>query len=1196
MQRPQGEQRRGRIRYYYVILLFVAVLSVVGGGVWLWRSAPRPVGGEPDWNAAVAANSRGIALLEWFDENYQGQPASEQAIAAFEEAVRLAPDWLAARINLGIALLNNRDKDPRSKEQKLQRAAAVFQDVLARDPDNPYAHYCLGIIHFDRGERAVAGQHFAAVTRIDPQDAHAWYFLGRCAPDEFESPEAKECFERALQLNPYLNAARHSLAQHAAVVADRQLQTRLFEEFEALRQAEVEDYAAVSYTEMGRYATAIGTPPRREPPGLLMPMFERSDLTVTLESGTHWVRPEQQDPLLAAIRQPFGGGMLLFDFDQDGLPDVLLLAAAVRQGQTGNLLLRNCGEGRWQDVSTAAGIASVSAGIGGAAADFDNDGFPDLVITTPQGLVLLRNLRGQRFEDVTARAGLSDVQGVFLTARWADLDQDGDLDLLAACYAADAASARSRLRSEAAPPSGRLMVLINVGEAPPAERGQPAPPLTPAFQLAAIEPLAAPCAVSNVLVSDLDGDGDLDLLVFREDAPPLVLLNERLLRFRTVEPLAGLTGLAGLVLDANADEQADWLILEAEASPRVWLSQSDRPARSLEGRFTPRPLDAPPLVSAQVCDLDCDGQWDLLGVGRRGELVLLRGEGQGRWQRVLSPFGSAAERDDLLAVVAADVDGDGLPDGLIWSAAAGLQLYRNRGNGGHALHVTLNGKWDKGKKQRSNSGGIGSRLWVYAGARRVGAEWTTLTAGLAQSHLPLQFGLGPHAAAEALQVRWPDFVPQAELQVPAGRVTIAELSRKSTSCPVLFVWNGERFVFVTDILGAGAMGELNPDGSVRPPRGEESLRLQPGLLHPQDGHYLIKLAEPMDEVMYLDTVQLEVVDHPGEWSVYPDERFATAPPLPTQELLFFRKADCRRPRRAVDHRGRDVAELLQRRDGRYYDAFAVRAWLGYAEEHWIVLEFDRRKSSSQQYLLLAGWTDYAYPESIYAARQAGVAPIWPRLERQTADGRWEPVMEIGIPAGLPRVMTVPLPAGLDAASGPLRIRTNLQVYWDEIVLAERSPDPPHRRHRLLPVQATLEHRGFALEQKSGPDAPPVYDHDRLENVTVSRWQGRLTRTGDVTELLHSRNDRFVIAGPGDELSVRFDARELPPLPPGWQRTVILRAAGYSKDTAPTTLTGGKVLPLPYQAMPNYPYDARRHPPPHQADYDRQWNTRPVRGR
>ncbi len=67
-------------------------------------------------------------------------------------------------------------------------------------------------------------------------------------------------------------------------------------------------------------------------------------------------------------------------------------------------------------------------------------------------------------------------------------------------------------------------------------------------------------------------------------------------------------------------------------------------------------------------------------------------------------------------------------------------------------------------------------------------------------------------------------------------------------------------------------------------------------------------------------------------------------------------------------------------------------------------------------MLLAGWTDYAYPESIYAARQAGVDPIWPRLERQTADGRWEPVMEIGIPAGLPRVMTVPLPAGLDAAT------------------------------------------------------------------------------------------------------------------------------------------------------------------------------------
>src|SRR5207244_11629365 len=154
---------------------------------------------------------------------------------------------------------------------------------------------------------------------------------------------------------------------------------------------------------------------------------------------------------------------------------------------------------------------------------------------------------------------------------------------------------------------------------------------------------------------------------------------------------------------------------------------------------------------------------------------------------------------------------------------------------------------------------------------------------------------------------------------------------KDTSCPILFTWNGERFVFVTDFLGAGSMGELQPDGSTRPPRPEESVQIEAEQLVARDGKYVLKIAEPMNEATYLDRLQLLVLDHPADVRVYPDERFTSEPtpspfggeggvrgpshrsPPPGEarvrgDLLAFREEIFRI--KAVDHRGRDVTKGL----------------------------------------------------------------------------------------------------------------------------------------------------------------------------------------------------------------------------------------------------------------------------------------------
>ena len=500
------------------------------------------------------------------------------------------------------------------------------------------------------------------------------------------------------------------------------------------------------------------------------------------------------------------------------------------------------------------------------------------------------------------------------------------------------------------------------------------------------------------------------------------------------------------------------------------------------------------------------------------------------------------------------------------------------------------------------------RVTAYAGPLRTAVENTTLGAGLGQSRLPLELGLGRAASADLVRVRWPDGVPQAELNQPAGDVVrVAETNRKGESCPLLLTWDGTHFVFITDFLGAGSMGELAADGSTRPPRPEESVKVEPGRLVPRDGRYLLKIAEPMDEILYLDYLHLDVIDHPADTLMFPDERFAARGPPPSQELLTFRQRIF--PIRAVDHRGCDVTAVLKERDGKMVDGFAARAWTGFAEEHFVELDFGDRladlRADERLFLVLAGWTDYPYPESIFAAEQAGVAMVTPLLEKRDADGKWQSLGEIGFPAGLPRVMTAEVRGLAGAKSCRLRIRTNLQIYWDQIYLSplspvlrgqglgvrgQRLPKPntpltpnpsplstgdwgASPQVRSLEVErATLAHRGFMQEVNPGNGKPVEYDNERTESVAVTRWQGRLTRTGDVTELLQHEDDRFVLCGPGDEITVAFDARRLPPPPKGWIRSFVLRTRGYCKDASPFTATGGNIEPLPFRAMKSYPYD------------------------
>ncbi len=162
-----------------------------------------------------------------------------------------------------------------------------------------------------------------------------------------------------------------------------------------------------------------------------------------------------------------------------------------------------------------------------------------------------------------------------------------------------------------------------------------------------------------------------------------------------------------------------------------------------------------------------------------------------------------------------------------------------------------------------------------------------------------------------------------------------------------------------------------------------------------------------------------------------------------------------------------MTELLRDRDGKMVGPAEYRSWLGFAGEHWVDLDFgdqlQKLGAKDRVFLVLAGWTDYAYPESIFAAAQAGVDVLGPVLEKQTADGKWERVCEVGFPAGNPRVMTRDVTGLLAGFGGKLRLRTNLQIYWDQIFIAPAIGAGEARITELDPASATLAVRGFLRE-------------------------------------------------------------------------------------------------------------------------------------
>ena len=183
------------------LLLVLAAGGFVG---WQWWHRPKP-SVPVDMVKVLELNQRGAALMD----QYRFKEASE----VYEELGRLAPDWIPGKINRGIVLFvrgNNPEGGTQERNKTEKQILDLFNQVLAVEPDNAYANYNIGYLYLDwKSQMDEAGSYFQKVVKKDPNDAFAWYWLGRC---QEEKPEAAiESFRRAVELDPYHSAALYGL-------------------------------------------------------------------------------------------------------------------------------------------------------------------------------------------------------------------------------------------------------------------------------------------------------------------------------------------------------------------------------------------------------------------------------------------------------------------------------------------------------------------------------------------------------------------------------------------------------------------------------------------------------------------------------------------------------------------------------------------------------------------------------------------------------------------------------------------------------------------------------------------------------------------------------------------------------------------------------------------------------------------------
>jgi tetratricopeptide (TPR) repeat protein len=1061
-----------------------------------------------------------------------------RAESYLSQATQLVPGEPAAWANWGELALRQQNFDPAF--QRLSRARDL-------DPNDDRMDYLLGILESKRGNSSAAITDLSQAVKLNPANIRASYQLaleierqgGADSEVQFE-----QLIQQTLVARPDNLAALLELSRIAAKRGDA-----------ATLRSAVARIAAQSTSwppdvrqQLAALQTAANTAPAAAAIRTIflrnvlmqLPDFRRS-LSVLKAPDGEEAQPFLHFVLLTSPTSRPAAPDTAMHFDEqtlvksDGQKWDWIGAISLSGAGTPVIAMANA-----RQVRLANGATFPFPGGGKAVSpspesvlpiDFNYDFKTDLVLAGAGGLRFLRQDGPSKFTDVTAQTKLTKavLSGNYSGAWAVDIEADGDLDIVLGSA------------------NGLPVVLRNNGDG--------------TFQ--PIHPFAGISGIRQFVWADLDGDGNPDASLIDGAWRLHLFHNDRSGKFSEralPENLEIIKAIA--TADANHDGVLDLLALESSGSilrissaDDSWstgkIAQVPDPSHSLSGD-----------VRLRVADLDNNGAFDLLlaqvgsaqAASSAGALIWLGDE-----KGALNLMQSISGPSRLFEV--ADVDGSGRLDLLGLSASDQPVEAVNHGTKNYNWQVIRPRAHQATGDQRINSFGIGGEIEIRSGLL---VQMQPITSP------QLHFGLGDQAGADVARILWPNGTIRAEFALKADQEVVTE-QRLKGSCPFLFAFNGSQMAFVKDAVPWGsAIGlRINSIGTASIAATEEWYKIGGDQLAPRDGFYDLRITGELWETYYYDSLALMAVDHPAGTEIFTDERFS----VPPVKLAITTVAQPHAIMRAFDDLGNDVTATLRDLDGHYLDTFGRGQYQGVTRDHYVEVDLgDDAPTDGPLWLIARGWlhpSDSSINVAISQGHHEQPRPL--SLEIPDGQGGWAVARpNLGFPAGRNKICLIDL-TGVFRKGTPhkLRLRTNLEIYWDQIQWARGLTGSPITIMRMAPTTADLHYRGYSTINQASPSSPEIPDYNHLAG-TAQHWRdlsGYYTRYGDVRELLAAADDRYVIMNAGDELSLRFAAP--PPPPAGWVRDYVIAGDGWIKDGDYNSTYSQTVQPLPYHARTIY---------------------------
>jgi tetratricopeptide (TPR) repeat protein len=514
-------------------------------------------------------------------------------------------------------------------------------------------------------------------------------------------------------------------------------------------------------------------------PADLVPRFtedaQKAGLIFTYDNGR---TPQRQIPETTA------GGVGLLDYDGDGLLDVFVVQGGSfpplpTRPNTGDRLFRNLGHGRFADVTEQSGIARMKRGYGNGVAigDFDNDGHPDLFITRWRSYALYRNRGDGTFEDITNPSGLGGDRDWPTSAAWADLDNDGDLDLYVCHYLVwDAEHPTLCDRKTVAAKSERVEPFQMYNYCSP--RLMPALPdhlfRNDGGHFVDITAEAGMAERTGrglgVVAADVDADGLTDLFVANDTTANFLWHNLGGMKFEEAGISSGVAcnadgafqaGMGAACSDLDGDLLPDLFVNNFYGESTTFFRNHG--SLYFSDETTTIGLAGPTryllAFGIALLDVNNDGWLDLANANGHVNddrpdypydmpALLLLGGRDGHLIDVTQSVGDPWTVPRVARGLAAgDLDNDGRVDLLSVAQNSPLFYFHNQTAGGHAVSFLLEGT-------RSNRDGVGAVVTITAGGRERRAWRCGGGSFVSASDPRIHFGLAGDRL-ERVEVRWP---------------------------------------------------------------------------------------------------------------------------------------------------------------------------------------------------------------------------------------------------------------------------------------------------------------------------------------------------------------------------------------------------------------------------------------------------------